>query len=120
MKFTKSLMMLMLTTVVLGGCGGPRGDASLLDNRIVPLPNRSAVALTADDVVIMMLRAGFSEEQILELGTDLRNALAANGSARLRVGEATEALFAVVDRVVHVSSRRRGSFIYDLDAQRCR
>jgi hypothetical protein len=80
---------------------------------VTPIPSRDIIALDAEDVVTVMRRSGFDDDQILAQGTEIRNALSTTGSARISVGKKTEALFMVVDRYIHVSSRLRGNFIYD-------
>ncbi|NQT83955.1 hypothetical protein HQ563_13090 [bacterium] len=79
------------------------------------LPNRDVVGLDADAVVALMQRAGFPDEQILDLGTDLRNSLARQGAAQVRVGRKTEAIFAVHGPYIHVSSRQRNGFMYNTE-----
>ena len=91
----------------MGGCTHNRAQ-------IIPVSNREVAALSAEDIVRVMLRAGFSDEQILELGTELRNELGLSGAAQINVGDKMEAIFAVDGDYVYVSSRLRGSFIYDL------
>jgi hypothetical protein len=98
----------VLVPALAAGC-------SSWDARVVPLANQDAAALEADDVVRVMQRAGFSDQQILDLGTDLRNALASGGAAQIRVGKKVEALFATDGHYLYASSRRGGSFIYDLE-----
>jgi len=61
-----------------------------------------------------MRRAGFSDEQILELGTQLRNALFLSGAVQIKQGNIVEAIFAINDNKVYVSARLRGNFIYNL------
>jgi len=102
--------MLLAALTVLGtaGCAGSGAQ-------VVALNNTEVAALTADDVVRIMRRAGFSDQQVLDLGTDLRNTLASSGAAQIRVGEKVESIFAVSGRWLHASSRSRGSFIYDLE-----
>ena len=51
-------------------------------------------------------------------GAQLRNMLAMDGAARIQVDKKTEAMFAVDSQYVHVSSRRRGAFIYDTQTHR--
>lgn len=80
--------------------------------QVIPISNRQVAALSAEDIVRVMLRAGFSDEQILELGTDLRNELARSGAAQISVGDKVEAILAVDSDRVYVSSRLRGSFIF--------
>jgi hypothetical protein len=87
---------------------------------LAPLPNRDVAALTPRDIITAMARAGFEKETILELGPRLRNYLAETGAAGIRIGAKTEALFAVIGQNLHVSSRRRGSFVYDLKHHCCR
>ncbi len=77
------------------------------------VPNQSGIALTAEDVVIFMDRAGFSEKEILELGSDVRNGLASTGAVRAYIDEKTAAIISTDGRLVYVNSRERGSFVYD-------
>lgn len=107
-------MPFLVTVLQLAGC------ATNPDAQVVVLNNQQVVALDADDVVRVMRRAGLSDRQILDLGTDLRNALASAGAAQIRVGKKIEAIFAVDRPYLHASSRRRGSFIYDLQERRFR
>ena len=101
---------IVVAMAVLGGC------ASL---KVTPISNTEVGGLTADDVVMLMTRAGFTEKEILEQGAALRNALAIEGAARINNGTQTEAVFAVHYPFIHVSSLRRGSFIYNIgDASR--
>ncbi len=81
--------------------------------RRVPFPNAQVVALEPSQVVTLMRRAGFSSDDILRAGLELRNALAAQGSARVLMDDHTEAIFVVHEHYVHVASRKFGSFMYD-------
>jgi NACalpha-BTF3-like transcription factor len=82
--------------------------------QIIPLSNQQVVSLKADDIVLIMRQAGFSDEQILQLGTDLRNALLLSGAAQVKLRDKVEAIFAVHDNYVFITTRLRGSFIYDV------
>ncbi|GAI19495.1 unnamed protein product, partial [marine sediment metagenome] len=82
----------------MGGCAHNRAQ-------VIPVSNREVAALSAEDIVRVMLRAGFSDEQILELGTELRNELGLSGAAQINVGDKMEAIFAVDGDYVYVSSR---------------
>ena len=81
---------------------------------VVSVDNQEVAALAAEDVVRVMLRAGFTNEQILELGTELRNELAFSGAVQINEEDKVQAILAVDSGYVYVSSRLRGSFIYDL------
>jgi hypothetical protein len=87
------------------------GNSSGLKVRAVS--NRDVAALSSDDIVQIMRRSGFSDEQILELGTEVRNALLQSGAAEIRKGK-VEVLFAVRGEYVFIDTRSRGSFIYDI------
>ena len=114
LKVLRLTSLLALPMAILVGCANnPHG-------RVLAMPNRQVAGLDADDVVRVMQRAGFSDEQILELGTELRNSLSSSGAAQIRVRDKVESIFAVDGRYLHVSSRRRGSFIYDLQTGRVR
>jgi len=82
--------------------------------QVIPVSNLDVAALSTEDIVRVMLQAGFSDEQIVEFGTDLRNELARSGAAQINVGGKVESIFAIHGDYVYVSSYLKGSFIYDL------
>ncbi len=86
--------------------------------RIVPVSNREAARLSPEDIIRIMQRVGFSNDQILELGTDLRQALLLSGGAELFYGKRLEMLLAVNNQQVQIQSRTRGTFVYDVIMQR--
>jgi len=109
------LTLLALVALGIGGCA----HSSETGIRVIPLSNRSVLALNPDDVVEVMKRAGFSNNQILEYGTDLRNGLAESGAVQIKIGKKVEAVFAInldEGNCVYISTRLRGNFIYDVDA----
>jgi len=108
------LTLLALVALGIGGCA--RSSTGI---RVIPLSNRSVLALNPDDVVEVMRRAGFSDGQILQYGTDLRNGLAESGAVQIKIGKKVEAVFAInlsEGNCVYISTRLRGNFIYDVDA----
>jgi hypothetical protein len=82
--------------------------------RIVPQSNREVADLSPDDTVRIMRQVGFTDEQILELGTDLHQALLVSGAARVLYREEMRAIIAVNGTQVYISAAPRGNFIYDL------
>ena len=102
------LALLTLAAATLGGCDQPN------QMQVISVANRDIAPLEADDVVVTMRRAGFSDQEILDLGPEVRNALASTGAAMIRIGDKVKAIFAVDGKFLHVSTRARGSFIYDL------
>jgi len=103
------LALLTLSAAALAGCEQPD------QMRVISVANRDIAPLQADDVVVTMRSAGFTDQEILDLGPDVRNALASTGAAMIRMGDKVGAIFAVDGNFLHVTTRRRGSFIYDLD-----
>jgi len=95
------------------GCVSTRSGKST-GFQVVPVSSRDVAALSSDDIVRVMRRTGFSDEQILELGTQLRNALLLSGAAQIKQGNIVEAIFAVDENNVYITTRLRGNFIYDL------
>jgi hypothetical protein len=86
--------------------------------RIVAKSNKEVTRLGPDDVVRIMQRIGFSDDQIVELGTDLRNALLQSGGAEVYYGKGLEMIMAVNNQQVQIQSRSRGSFVYDVARKR--
>jgi hypothetical protein len=109
------LMLLTLLALVAGGCA----RSSSTGIQVIPVGNRSVLALSPDDVIEVMRRAGFSDRQILEYGTDLRNGLAESGAVQVKIGKKVEAVFAInlsEGKCVYISTRLRGNFIYNVDS----
>ncbi len=103
------LCFLLLSVSLMAGCN------SLSQRKnVVALPNREVAALEADDVIQLMQRCGFSDKQILEYGTDLRNSLALQGAAQIHV-DGQMAVFAVHASYIHVVSRNTGNFTYNYE-----
>lgn len=108
MNLTKSfLLSLVSLACLLPGCIS-------YSPQVMGIPNQMAAALTAEDVVIVMRRAGFSDEQILKFGPDLRNLMASAGAVQIRVGDKVDAMFAVSEEHLVVSTRSNGTFSYPL------
>jgi len=112
---TVSIGLTLLLLLALGviGCGGTRRSGI----QVIPLSSRSVLELNADDVVRIMRRAGFSDQQILDYGTDLRDGLAQSGAVQVKIGKKVEAVFAInLDHgpCVYITTRLRGSFIYNV------
>jgi hypothetical protein len=115
-----SSVMILLTLLTILALGvGSCAHSSNTGIRVIPLSNRYVLALNPDDVVEVMRRAGFSDNQILEYGTDLRNGLSESGAVQIKIGRKVEAVFAInlsEGKRVYISTRLRGNFIYDVDA----
>jgi len=83
--------------------------------QVVPRGGGQATNLTADDVVRVLRQVGLGNEQIVDFGPLLYEALRSSGAAALVSGKQTEVLFAINDGYIWVQSRTQGSFIYDIE-----
>jgi hypothetical protein len=111
-----AIMLTLLVLLALGLVGCARGTTGI---QVIPMSNSNVLALSSDDVVEVMRRAGFSDRQILEYGMDLRNGLAESGAVQIKIGKKVEAVFAInlsEGNCVYISTRLRGNFIYDVDS----
>jgi hypothetical protein len=100
-------LLLALMAFGIGGCIGNRGF------EIFPLSNQNVLTLSSDDIVRVMRRAGFSDNQILQHGEDLYLALSQHGAAQIKIQRKVQAVFAINGDAVYISSRARGNFIYN-------
>jgi len=80
-----------------------------------PLGHTEVIALSADDVVVILQRAGFSDSDILHTGADLRNGLAEFGAAQIESKGRVRCIFSVYGRKVYVTTSEHGSFIYEVE-----
>lgn len=105
------IVLLLIALLALGvvGCAQHTGF------EVIPVSSRNVLALSADDIVQVMRRAGFSDNQILELGTEVHDALLQSGGVYIKVNKKVEATIAVSDDDVYISTRLRGNFIYNVN-----
>jgi len=81
---------------------------------VIPLNHQEVLTLSSDDIVRVMRRAGFSDNQILGYGTDLHDALSRSGAAQIKIDKRLQAVFAINGDSVYISTRLRGNFIYNV------
>ena len=81
---------------------------------VIPVSNRYVLTLSADDIVQVMRRAGFSDDQIMELGTDVHQGLLESGAVQIKTDDKVEVVFAANGDDVYIGTRLRGNFIYNL------
>lgn len=102
------ILFALLLACLLGGCSAKHPTT-------VPMNSPYVVEASAEDIVRMMLYAGFSDEQIIEYGTTVRNGLALHGGTQIHTQDKVKAVFAVIEpRRVYISTLHKGNFIYDL------
>ena len=111
-------ILLIAGLMSMAGCAPQDEYSQTVPNskfKIIPVSNHEVIALSPDDIVKIMQRVGFLDKQIVELGTDLRNTLGTSGAAQLKIKgrNKIEATFAVHDGNVYISTRLRGTFIYN-------
>ncbi|MHC4105694.1 MAG: hypothetical protein ACYSR9_12195 [Planctomycetota bacterium] len=103
-------LLLTLLAFSMSGCVGNRGF------EIFPLNNQNILTLSSDDVVRVMRRAGFSDNQILQYGEDLHLALSQYGAAQIKIRRKLQAVFAINGDEVYISSALTGmthNYIYN-------
>ncbi len=91
----------------------PRSPRQVRGIQIVPQSNQEVADLSSDDVVRIMRRIGFPDDLILELGGEMYSALRRSGAARVLDKKTVEAILRINGRYVYITSRSRGTFIYD-------
>ncbi len=83
--------------------------------QVVPVPNQNTIVLKANEVVLILRAAGFTDEQIKKYGWSVREGLARSGAVRILIDNVVEAGFAVRGDEVFISTRSRGYFIYNIN-----
>lgn len=91
----------------------PRSPRQIRGIQIVPQSNQEVADLSSDDIVRIMRRVGFPDDLILELGGEMHSALRSSGAARVLDKKTVEAILRINGRYVYITSRSRGTFIYD-------
>lgn len=101
----------LLGSVVLSivGCG------YTAEIQVVPVGSKNVLELTAPDIVKIMKRSGFSDQQILTYGPQVKDSLARSGGVQIMVGRTVEAIFGVSGNEIYITTRASGSFIYNVN-----
>jgi hypothetical protein len=115
-----AMLVLTLLGWAAGGCGSlfHRSSDESLQLRVVPQENRDQADLSAKDIITIMERVGFSDPQILQLGPELHRALQTAGAAEIKLGKKTEMAFGVNGERLFITSRARGTFVYNITSGR--
>ena len=100
----------LLALLALGGVGCARRAGI----EVIPWSSRDVLDISSDDIVQVMRRAGFSDKQIIEFGTEVRDGLAESGAVQIKINNKWEVVFAIKGDYVYVSTRLRGNFIYNV------
>ncbi len=119
-------LLLVLALLVLEGAGcknwfkpvewpelGPQSKEPKSPFRLVAKKSMSTVSLAPEDIVRIMQRVGFEDKQVLDLGTDLHNALRFSGAAEVFHYKQKLAIFVADGGLVRIRSRV-GSFDYEV------
>jgi len=113
-----NIVLLLLALLALGvvGCSSMYSMfRSKKGFEVIPVSNRNILDLSADDVVQVMRRAGFSDNQIYELGTDVHDGMFMSGAVQIKLKGKVEAVFAANGDDVYIGTRLRGNFIYNVN-----
>ena len=114
MNINVAAALLILIFLSLGVVGCASTQNKRVEFQVIPIPNQQVAELGSDDIVRVMRRAGFSDEQIWELGAQLRDGLLRAGAVQISRNNIVEVQFAIRSDRVYVTARLRGSFVYDL------
>ena len=90
----------------------PAANEPLL--KIEPFTSSEVAQLSADDIVRITKRIGFTDQQVIELGADLRNALYLSGGARVIYRGNVDALIQVRGPDIYIQTASRGQHVYDM------
>ena len=83
--------------------------------QIIPVRINSTVMLSPDDIIRIMRASDFNDQQIYDLGQDLRDALSSAGGAKIvNAANKPRAMFKADRNTVWGASFFGGNFVYDV------
>lgn len=95
------------------GAAGCATTGSIQPASIRPIPNNSYCDLDAEDTVNILSSTGISEEEILELGLSVRNAMARSGGVAIKRGDTVETVFSCQPPFVYITTSDGNVMVYD-------
>lgn len=108
------LAAIVFTALVVSGCTSLDRSLNLGEDAVMPIDVGEQHYVEALDLAKAMLRAGFTNQEILQDGPDVQKALATAGGCQIRYGGSTVALFTVHRARLYVSSETHGTFVMQL------
>jgi hypothetical protein len=105
--FDITILSLLLLSLFMSGC-------IRTGIQVVPVSSNKVMILSAEDIVQIMQRTGFSNQQIIDYGPALQRSLASYGGAQITIRGKVEVMYAVQGEDIFISSLSRGSFIYNV------
>jgi hypothetical protein len=100
----------LAAALMLAGCSAMDHNLVRMEEQVTPITVGEAAAVPAPVLAAAMLKAGFTDDQILRKGVAVRDALATSGGAQVRTNDIVLARFSVHEGVLYVTSRTRGTF----------
>ncbi len=108
------LTSLVLATFLLIGCAMDN-NLQRVNESVSPVAVGDPGEVGAMALARSMIRAGFTRNEILELGPGIRSSLARTGGAQARRKGEVVALFSHKDAKLYVTSGTSGTFVVDLN-----
>ncbi len=100
--------------LLLAGCATTDQSIVLANQAVTPMTGTESAEVSAYDLAEGMLRAGLEPDQVIKYGPAIRNALATSGAAQVRIAGIAEAIFAIENGRLLITSRTRGTFVQPL------
>ncbi len=82
--------------------------------KVVPVPSQDVLSLSADEMVEILNRIGFTKSQIQEHAFPICEGLSKSGAVRIIIDDVVNAGLAIKGDEVFISTRDRGQFIYNI------
>lgn len=106
------VIVLLVTGLAIAGCGDPNVQRVSAPVTSIAVGDRGEVSALA--LARGMTRAGFTRDEVLELGPSIRRAVATSGGAQARRDGRIFALFSHMDGQLYVTSGNTGTFTIDV------
>lgn len=106
---TRRVLGTLVILLALGACGNDP-NIRRASEPVSPIAVGDPADVNAMALASAMIRAGFTREQILNLGPSIRRGLATNGGAQAQRDGRVAALFSHMDGRLYVTSESSGTF----------
>ena len=113
-KRTKAFGASLLIIALLAGCAQGDRNVSRLNAGVTKLAVGDPYPVSARDLAAAMIQAGFTGDEVLEYGPEVRNAIGTAGGAQVNRDKFVMAIFSVQDGTLFVSSRDGSTFLREL------
>lgn len=110
-KHSRIRFVIPVLALFMASCASTDVNIDRFERAVTAVPSGETASVPALTLARALTEAGFSRQEILEYGPEIRNALARSGGAQVRVTGKTLALISVLEQRLYIVTNEAGTIV---------